>query len=142
MKKTELVIIGILIIFSCSDNKLINERDIFKQKLEAFQFLSKYHYQLHIMIEEEEGSGEEAYKEFMDGINSNKNIELAPVKNALERIEIYEGAESDNVLRLDYLVDYYQSGLSMQVEAILRGYGYLKIVPMDSALFIYDKISS
>ena len=34
--------------------------------------------------------------------------------------------ESDEVKRLDYLVDYYQSGLSLQIEGILRAYGYLK----------------
>ena len=37
-------------------------------------------------------------------------------------------------MKLDYLVDYYQSGLSLQVEAILRGNGYLKTFPLDSAL--------
>ena len=142
MRKVILFTTWVLIVLSCSDEREINERDIFKQKLEAFQFLSKYHHQLHIMIGEEEGNGEEAYLEFMDGINAINNIELVPVKNALKRIKKYISPESEFVLRLDYLVDYYQSGFSMQVEAILRGYGYLNIVPMDSALIIYDDISN
>ena len=49
---------------------------------------------------------------------------------------------SESVMELDYLIDYYQSGLSLQVEAILRGYGYLKTFPIDSALIIYDKLES
>ena len=49
---------------------------------------------------------------------------------------------SEPVMELDYLIDYYQSGLSLQVEAILRGYGYLKTFPIDSALIIYDKLDS
>ena len=44
-------------------------------------------------------------------------------------------------MKLDYLVDYYQSGLSLQVEAILRGNGYLKTFPLDSALTIYNRLS-
>jgi len=141
MKNIVLIISVILISLSCSENKKTIERDIFIEKFEAFQFLSEYHHQLHIMIGEEEGNGEKAYNEFLDGINSNNNRELKPVKNALGKIKNYKGPESDSVLRLDYLVDYYQSGLSMQVEAMLRGYGYLKIVPMDSALIIYNNIS-
>jgi len=45
-------------------------------------------------------------------------------------------------MRLDYLIDYYQSGLSLQVEEILRGHGYLKTFPIGSALFIYDRLQS
>lgn len=126
-------------IYSCSNETIITEREIFKQKLEAFQFLSKYHHQLHIMIGEEEGNPEKAFDEFVLGINKINNPELKPVKNALERVKPYK-AESDPVLRLDYLVDYYQSGLSLQVEAMLKTYGFLKVVPMDSALIIYDEI--
>jgi len=44
-------------------------------------------------------------------------------------------------MKLDYLIDYYQSGVSLQVESVLRGYGYLKTFPLDSVLFIYDRLS-
>ena len=139
MKKIIILIIACLMIYSCSNEKIKTEREIFKQKLEAFQFLSKYHHQLHIMIGEEEGNPEKAFDEFVLGINKINNPELKPVENALERVKPYK-AESDPVLRLDYLVDYYQSGLSLQVEAMLKTYGFLKVVPMDSALIIYDEI--
>ena len=111
MKKIIILITVCLMIYSCSNKKIITEREIFKQKLEAFQFLSKYHHQLHIMIGEEEGNPEKAFDEFVLGINKINNPELKPVENALERVKPYK-AESDPVLRLDYLVDYYQSGLS------------------------------
>ena len=139
MKKIIILFIGSFIIQSCSSEKVITEREIFKQKLEAFQFLSKYHHQLHIMIGEEDGDPEKAFDEFVAGVNKINNPELTPVKNALERVKPYK-VESDPLLRLDYLVDYYQSGLSLQVEAMLRAYGFLKVVPMDSALIIYDEI--
>ena len=139
MKKIIILFIGSFIIQSCSIEKVITEREIFKQKLEAFQFLSKYHHQLHIMIGEEDGDPEKAFDEFILGMNKINNPELKPVENALERVKPYK-AGSDPVLRLDYLVDYYQSGLSLQVEAMLRAYGFLKVVPMDSALIIYDEI--
>ena len=141
MKKLTLIIIVLIGVISCVDNKIKNERSLFVQKLEAFNFLSRYHHQLHIMIGEDEGDGNQALEQFRQGIISINNLELIPIKKALNKIDYYDGPESENVLKLDYLVDYYQSGLSMQVEAMLRGYGYLKIVPMDSALIIYNDIS-
>ena len=59
--------------------------------------------------------------------------------SSLNRIKEFSVA-SEAIMKLDYLVDYYQSGLSLQVEAILRGYGYLKTFPIDSALIIYDRL--
>ena len=112
-----------------------------QQKLEAFEFLSKYHHQLHIMIGEENGDINKAYKEFKDAINKFKNIELLPVKKAINRIDSNNVNQNDDgVKRLDYLVDYYQSGLSMQIEAIFRGYGHLEILDFENAMDIYDKL--
>ena len=142
MRKLTLIIIVLIGVISCVDNKLNNERALFIQKLEAFNFLSKYHHQLHIMIGEDEGDGNQALKQFRQGIISINNFELIPIKKALNKIDYYGGPESENVLKLDYLVDYYQSGLSMQIEAMLRGYGYLNVVPMDSALILYDRVSN
>lgn len=90
MKKIIILIIACLMIYSCSNEKIITEREIFKQKLEAFQFLSKYHHQLHIMIGEEEGNPEKAFDEFVLGINKINNPELKPVENALERVKPYQ----------------------------------------------------
>ena len=142
MKKLTLIIIVLIGVISCVDNKLKKERALFIQKLEAFNFLSKYHHQLHIMIGEDEGDGNQALEQFRQGIISINNFELIPIKKALNKIDYYDGPKSENVLKLDYLVDYYQSGLSMQIVSMLRGYGYLNVVPMDSALILYDRVSN
>ena len=142
MRKLTLIIIVLIGVISCVDNKLKSERALFIQKMEAFNLLSKYHHQLHIMIGEDEGDGNQALEQFRQGIISINNLELIPIKKALNKIDYYDGPESENVLKLDYLVDYYQSGLSMQIEAMLRGYGYLNVVPMDSALILYDRVSN
>jgi|TARA_B110000444_G_scaffold84242_1_gene79593 hypothetical protein len=132
----------ILLLFflqSCENNQILGERELLLKKIEAFSFLNAYHHQLHIMIGEEEGDGEIAYKELIKGLSQINNDELIPVKNAASRIKKYKES-SESVSELDYLVDYYQSGLSLQIESILRGYGFLESFPSDSALFIYDRI--
>ena len=130
-----------ILIVSCDSSSTLSERETFIQKVDAFQFLSDYHHQLHIMIGEEEGNGDKAFQEFLGAIKKLDNPELVPVVSSLNRIKEFSVA-SEAIMKLDYLVDYYQSGLSLQVEAILRGYGYLKIFPIDSALIIYDKLDS
>ena len=64
-----------------------------------------------------------------------------PIVTSFERIERFSVA-SESVMKLDYLIGYFQSGLSLQVEAILRGHGYLKTFPIDSALFFYDSLQA
>ena len=125
----------------CGINNSFSERDSFVQKLEALKFLSDYHHQLHIMIGEDEGDGDQAYNEFSSAIRKFNNPELIPVVSSFERINRFSIA-SESVIRLDHLIDYYQSGLSLQVEAILRGHGYLKTFPIDSAIFIYDNLQA
>ena len=126
--------------FACEANDQMNEKTILEQKVEAFKFLSDYHHQLHIMIGEEEGDIIKAYNEFKSSSELQTNIELIPVKEALGRIK---GVDPENidVKQLDYLVDYYQSGLSIQIEAILRGYGYKENFEMNTIMDIYDKLS-
>ena len=93
------------------------------------------------MIGEEKGDINKAYKEFKDAVIKFDNIELIPVKKSISRIDPSNVNENDEgVKRLDYLVDYYQSGLSMQIEAIFRGYGHLEILDFENAMDIYDKI--
>ena len=140
MKNIFFLIFSLLVIFCGSDPK-INERTLLQQKLEAFEFLSKYHHQLHIMIGEEKGDLNKAYKEFYDAIKNFNNIELLPVKKSISRIDPNNlNQNAEDVERLDYLVDYYQSGLSMQIEAIFRGYGHLEILDFKNAMDLYDKI--
>ncbi len=140
MKNIFFLIFSFLVIFCCSDPKM-NERTLLQQKLEAFEFLSKYHHQLHIMIGEEKGDVNKAYKEFYDAVINFDNIELLPVKKSISRIDPNNlNQNAEGVKRLDYLVDYYQSGLSMQIEAIFRGYGHLEILDFKNAIDLYDKI--
>ena len=126
--------------FSCEVNDQMNEKTILEQKVEAFKFLSNYHHQLHIMIGEEEGDIIKAYNEFKSASVLQTNNELISVKEALERIKVVD-PENIHVKQLDYLVDYYQSGLSIQIEAILRGYGYKENLEMNTIMDIYDKLS-
>ena len=140
MKNIFFLIFSFLVTFCGSDPKM-NERILLQQKLEAFEFLSKYHHQLHIMIGEEKGDVNKAYKEFYNAVINFDNIELIPVKKSLGRIDTNNlNQNAEGVKRLDYLVDYYQSGLSMQIEAIFRGYGHLEILDFKNAMDLYDKI--
>ena len=97
----------------------MNERDVFVQKVEAFQFLSEYHHQLHIMIGEDKGDGQKAFQEFSNALNNFDNPELIPVKASFNRIKEFSIA-SETVMKLDYLIDYYQSGLSLQVLSLIH----------------------
>ena len=140
MKNIFFLIFCFFITFCGTDPK-INERILLQQKLKAFEFLSKYHHQLHIMIGEENGDINKAYEEFKDAVNKLKDTELLPVKKAISRIDPNNlNQNAEGVKRLDYLVDYYQSGLSMQIEAIFRGHGHLEILDFENAMDIYDKI--
>ena len=120
---------------------VIDERALLQQKLEAFQFLSAYHHQLHVMIGEENGDIKKAYYDFNDAINEFDSFELLAIKNAFSGIRPDQlSPSSESVKRLDYLVDYYQSGLSMQIEAIFRGYGQLQMLDFNNAMSLYDDI--
>ena len=92
------------------------------------------------MIGEEDGDGQKAFIEFSNALKIFDNSELIPVIASFKRIEQFSVA-SESVMNLDYLIDYYQSGLSLQIEAILRGKGFLKTFPLDSAIIIYDNLS-
>ena len=80
-----------------------------------------------------------AFFEFKDAPILQTNVELIPVNNALKRIS---NVQSDHisVMRLDDLVDYYQSGLSIQIEAILKGYGFEEVFSIDAVMDIYDDL--
>ena len=134
-----LFVIALFFLFGCDKHIQDTDRTIFIQKLDALKFLSEYHDQLHVMIGEDEGDADKAFEEFSSALRKNNNFELIPVREALGKIKSFS-VSSDEVMKLDYLVDYYQSGLSLQVEAILRGNGYLKTFPLDSALIIYNRL--
>jgi len=140
--KILLLIFMIFIDSSCKINLKGSERDFLLNKIEAFQFLSDYHDQLHVMIGEEDGDIRSSYDQFNNAILKNNNDELLPIKEAFERIDASNlNPNNEKVKRLDYLVDYYQSGLSMQIEGIFKGYGYLEIIDIKTAIQTYDRIS-
>ena len=140
MKNIILLIITAVLI-CCETRQITDERNLLIQKVDAFKFLSKYHHELHVMIGEESGDINKAYNQFYNAVVNNGNNELLPIKNAFSRIKLVElNPNTDSVKRLDYLVDYYQSGLSMQIEGIFRGYGYLDILNMENVIELYDKI--
>ncbi|MFL3027489.1 MAG: hypothetical protein ACJZ1O_04280 [Candidatus Neomarinimicrobiota bacterium] len=128
-----------ILLSSCIKTNELDERALLQNKLEAYKFLNDYHHQLHIMIGEEEGDGENAFNEFLNGIMNIDNYELIPIKNAAIRIGDYQTI-TESVIRLDHLVDYYQSGLSMEIEGILRGYGYKENYSIDDVLDQYDTL--
>ena len=136
MKQAFISIITVTIFFSCEKNVKISEGYLIEKKIEAFKFLSDYHHQLHIMIGEEDGDKNKALNEFKSSPVLKSNDELIPIQNALNRIDD-EMEDFSQVKRLDDLVDYYQSGLSIQIEAILRGYGYKKSLDMDNIYTFY-----
>ena len=80
--------VSLLIFVGCGIKNFVSERDGFVQKLEALKFLSEYHHQLHIMIGEEEGDGDQAFNEFSSAINKFNNPELIPVVSSLSLIHI------------------------------------------------------
>ena len=138
MKKIVTLVLFFMM-FACASNAVESEREVLRQKVLAFAFLSEYHHQLHIMIGEEEGDKMKAFLEFKDAPILQTNVELIPVNNALKRISNVQ-SDSISVMRLDDLVDYYQSGLSIQIEAILKGYGFEEVFSIDAVMDIYDDL--
>ena len=136
MKPAFILVVTSIIFFSCEKSLKISEAYVIEKKIEAFKFLSDYHHQLHIMIGEEDGDKKKALNEFKSAPVLRTNEELIPIQNALDRIDD-EMEDFSQVKRLDDLVDYYQSGLSIQIEAILRGYGYKKSLDMDDIYTFY-----
>ena len=124
---------------SCSLKANIGEREMLLQKVNAFQFLSKYHHQLHVIIGEEEGDIGKAFSQIFIAFSENNNPELLPVREAVIRVKRMN-KNFQYVKRLDFLVDYYQSGLSMQIEGIMRGYGFLDSFSFEDSMNIYDSI--
>ena len=137
--KSKSSLIFLFFILSCSSQQELNEREILSQKVSAFSFLSSYHHQLHIMIGEEDGDKVQAFRELKNAPIIKKNNELLPVYNAILRIKDVN-SDKVNVKRLDDLVDYYQSGLSIQIEAILRGVGYKENLDMETVMELYDEL--
>ena len=68
--------IALFLFFGCNKHIQDTDRTVFIQKLDALKFLSKYHDQLHVMIGEEDGDGDKAFKEFSYALKGSSNKEL------------------------------------------------------------------
>ena len=115
-----------------------NNNFLFTTK-ERLEFHKKYSNKMHHLRDSNRwGETENSY---LFSVINFDNIELLPVKKSIGRIDLNNlNQNAESVKRLDYLVDYYQSGLSMQIEAIFRGYGHLEILDFKNAMDLYDKI--
>ena len=120
---------------------MTSERRMFVDTVEAFKFLSKHHHELHIMIGEDEGDFRKAYNSFYKYISASSNERLIPIKNGFFRIKNLQKGSKD-VKDFDALVDYYQSGLSLEIEGILKGYGHSENIDIDKAVSIYDQVAN
>lgn len=138
--KTIFLFFIVLQLTSCLRKGEVEEIKIVSTKIEAFNVLKNNHDLLHMMLDADKEKGLKAFKNFKKEIQKINNIELIPIDNAVKRIKNFE-LEDEKIINLDELVDYYQSGLSMQIESIFKGYGVNRIIPSDSALILYKKIS-
>ena len=129
----------IIQLVSCQKEQEFNENQIIKAKIEAFNILNDNHDLLHEMLGSDKEKGLIAFNNFKREILKVNNAELIPIVNSFNRIEKY-AEEDENIQSLDELVDYYQSGLSIQIESIFKGYGVKRIIPNDSALIVYNKL--
>ena len=133
--KISIFILSINMLCACG---MTSERDMFVDMVDAFKFLSTHHHELHIMIGEDEGDFKQAYNLFYKYISATSSERLLPIKNGFFRIKDLKKGSKD-VKDFDGLVDYYQSGLSLEIEGILKGYGYSGILDIDKAIIIYDQ---
>jgi hypothetical protein len=136
--KNSLLFFAVMQMTSCSNEKEINELEMITTKIEAFNILEDNHDLLHLMLDEDKDKGYVAFDNFKKQLLKVNNIELIPINNALKRIKNFE-LEHENIRNIDELVDYYQSGLSIQIESIFRGYGVKRVIPSDSTLILYKK---
>ena len=137
-KKSYLIFV-IFLIGSCDRREIKTEREFFIIKLNAFNLLNDNHDLPHVMLGEEKGDEKAAFEQFKSILQGSNNDELLPIINAINNIKHYSKGNK-KIESLDYLVDYYQAGLSMQLESILKGYGIGRVVPNDSILIVYDKL--
>ena len=87
MKSSLLIVLFLLV--GCNNQSQDTDSIIFTQKLDALKFLSEHHDQLHVMIGEEVGDGDKAFKEFSNALRNNNKSELIPVKEALGKIKSF-----------------------------------------------------
>ena len=130
----------ILIIYSCHfEAEKYNNQNNLHELIDTYIFLSEKHDLLHIMMGEYEGSPKASYIKYKEQITTfQNNIYFKPILFGLKQIIIKEDNSLDNATEFDALVDYYQMGIQLMIEGILKGYGYKEKIPQNS--FEYKKI--
>ena len=111
-----------------SPNNYYNSKENLNELIDSYIFLSDTHDLLHIMMGEHEGSPLNSYQEYKNRIAVlNNNYYIKPILLGLNNIVINDNNSLINADKFDALVDYYQMGLQMMIEGVLKGYGYDKM---------------
>ena len=136
-----LILIGCIKTDKNKTEQTFDNKNNLNQLIDAYLFLSENHDLLHIMMGEYEGSPLESYNNYQNKINKLKhNFHLQPIFHGLKNIEVINNADLKNADKFDALVDYYQMGIQITIEGILRGYGYSGKMPENS--IEYTKIKN
>ena len=132
-----LLFFSIITLTGC--NVKSTQANIFDQKInftnliDSYIFLSENHDLLHIMMGEYEGSPIDSYNEYKIKIDPLiHNIYLKPIVIGLNNIQVQDSNILKNADKFDALVDYYQIGIQMMIEGILKGYGYNGEMPQNT----------
>ena len=130
------ILFTILLLLGCNDvstnEDLFNYKNNLNELIDSYIFLSETHDLLHIMMGEYEGSPINSYNDYKNQIDPLKNnVYLKPIYFGLNNIKI-----DNNILinadEFDALVDYYQMGIQLMIEGLLKGYGYKDKIPQNS----------
>lgn len=82
---------------------------------------------------EHQGSPLDSYNKYQSKINPLiNNFYLKPILNGLNNIQIQDNNVLINADKFDGLVDYYQIGIQMIIEGLLKGYGYEGEMPKNT----------
>ena len=134
----KLILISIIIFFlgcniQSSNAHSFNQNKNLNQLIDAYIFLSETHDLLHIMMGEHEGSPLNSYNKYQSGIDPlANNLYLKPILYGLNNIQVQDNNMLINADKFDALVDYYQMGVQMMIEGILKGYGYDGRMPQNT----------
>ena len=130
-----ILFITIFIFIGCHkpiDNANYNNKQNLNELINAYIFLSENHDLLHIMMGEYEGSPIESYQKYQNKLLPLKNNKyIKPILFGFNNI-IIEKNLLKNANKFDALVDYYQMGLQIMINGVLKGYGYSDKLPENS----------
>ena len=91
------------------------------------------------MMGEYKGSPKDSYNLYRNKVTPlEHNLYLKPIIFNLNNIQIISDT-LQNADKFDALVDYYQMGLQIMIEGILKGYGYKNMMPKNSEEYLKIK---